>query len=201
MSSSRSGQRGGSGPSSSLSVLEEKAKQYIQADIRLLSGCRDEQTSADVKDVKAYYKTKSVKKISHSSSSSQSYFSLSSWFGGGGKKKSEDPEKADKSGGAFTACLLKVLYENTDKSITFHKLLFDMRKQLSSKKFTQIPQLSSSRCLNLSQPFSLTSNESFITKKGSTGSGTKHALMIGINYVGMDCELSGCHNDVHSVRK
>ena len=29
--------------------------------------------------------------------------------------------------------------------------------------------------------------------------GTKRAVMIGINYVGQDGELSGCHNDVKHV--
>ena len=30
-------------------------------------------------------------------------------------------------------------------------------------------------------------------------SGTKRALLIGINYYGSQCELSGCINDIHNV--
>ena len=30
--------------------------------------------------------------------------------------------------------------------------------------------------------------------------GTKRAVMVGINYVGQEGELSGCHNDVKHVR-
>lgn len=34
--------------------LVEKAKQYIPADVRLISGCKDEQTSADVSNVESF---------------------------------------------------------------------------------------------------------------------------------------------------
>jgi len=42
-------------------------------------------------------------------------------------------------------------------------------------------------------------NEHFhVVPAGSEG--TKRAVMIGINYVGQEGELSGCHNDVKHVR-
>ena len=69
-----------SGGLGSMRVLEEKAKKYIPADVRLLAGCRDEQTSADLKDATKYYSNKKKK-----SSSSSSAFSFSSWLGGGGR--------------------------------------------------------------------------------------------------------------------
>ena len=54
----------------------------------------------------------------------------------------------------------------------------------------QIPQLSSSRPMDIHEKF-------HIVPEGSEG--TKRAVMIGINYVGQDGELSGCHNDVNNV--
>lgn len=39
------------------------------------------------------------------------------------------------------------------------------------------------------------------TASGTKTSGAKRALLIGINYVGTDNELNGCHNDVDSVAK
>lgn len=56
---------------------------------------------------------------------------------------------------------------------------------------SQIPQLSSSRPMDMKQPF-------HIVPEGSTG--TRRAVMIGINYRGQEGELSGCQNDVKNVR-
>ena len=195
-----------SGELGSMRLLEEKAKKYIPADVRLLAGCRDEQTSADLKDATQYYNHGNKKK------SSSSAFSFSSWLGGGSKKSSSNQEnpldgsEKNAGGGAFTACLLKVLWDismrgtknSGQTTTTYQELLFGLRDQLKRKGFTQIPQLSSSRCLNLSQPFSIYGTDE---NNGGDGGGTKRALMIGINYKGMPCELSGCHNDVNSVSK
>jgi hypothetical protein len=66
-----------------------------------------------------------------------------------------------------------------------------VRDTLQTKGYEQIPQLSSSRPTNLDEPFSLVP-EGF--------SGTRRAVMVGINYVGDDPgELRGCHNDVLNV--
>ena len=62
-----------------------------------------------------------------------------------------------------------------------------MRGVLSEKSYEQIPQLSSSRAMDVETKFDLTP-EDF--------SGTKRAVLIGINYVGQSGELAGCHNDV-----
>ena len=61
-----------------------------------------------------------------------------------------------------------------------------MREILAKSKYSQVPQLTSSRQLDVHSPFE-------IVPAGSTG--TKRAVMIGINYVGQQGELSGCHND------
>ncbi len=67
-----------------------------------------------------------------------------------------------------------------------------MRVILREKGFDQIPQLSSSRNLDVDTKFDLTP-EDF--------SGTKRAVMIGINYVGQQGELAGCHNDVLNMKE
>ncbi len=65
-----------------------------------------------------------------------------------------------------------------------------MREILAASKYTQIPQLTSSRQLDVHSPFE-------IVPAGCTG--TKRAVIIGINYVGQQGELSGCHNDAHNM--
>mmetsp|Transcript_2251 Transcript_2251/g.6623 ORF Transcript_2251/g.6623 Transcript_2251/m.6623 type:complete len:273 (+) Transcript_2251:234-1052(+) len=57
-------------------------------------------------------------------------------------------------------------------------------------RYTQIPQLSSSRQMDLASDFELDTDKA---------AGGKKALLIGINYVGQQGELRGCHNDVDSM--
>lgn len=128
----------------------------IPADVRMISGCHDSQTSADVSNV--------------------SQFSL--------------PDPAGRSGGACTSALLKTLYHEGGENMSFVEVLINMRKILSTGSYTQIPQLSASRKMDINEQFS-------IVRKGS---GNKRALLIGINYVGQQGQLSGCHNDVGNIR-
>ncbi len=104
------------------------------------------------------------------------------------------PDPAGRAGGACTSTLLNVLYKDkvrpADKS--FKDVLLEMREILDSKGFTQIPQLSSSRNLDVETKFD-------ITPDGFHG--TKRAVMIGINYVGQQGELAGCHNDVLNMKE
>ena len=131
------------------------AEKAIPAEVHMISGCMDEQTSADVSNVAS--------------------FSL--------------PDPAGKAGGALTSSLLKVLYADHHapaEDLSFQDVLTKVRGVLQGR-YTQIPQLSSSRPMDVSSPFE-------IVPKGCTG--TKRALLIGINYVGQQGQLSGCHNDV-----
>jgi hypothetical protein len=129
-----------------------KAEKAICANVRMLSGCKDEQTSADVNNV-----------------------SDLGWSGNLG------------AGGACTNALLKSVSECPT---TWIGLLQRMQKNLKSKRFPQIPQLSASRKLDLNAPFDV-----------MTPASTSHkALLIGINYKGQKAELSGCHNDVAAMK-
>jgi hypothetical protein len=66
-----------------------------------------------------------------------------------------------------------------------------MRQNLKSQRYEQIPQLTSSRKIDVHQAVS------FINPQGN---GTKRAVLIGINYVGQQGQLSGCHNDVGNMK-
>jgi hypothetical protein len=98
------------------------------------------------------------------------------------------PEKA---GGACTNALLAV-HQQTGGSLSFGDLLIEMQKVLKKRRYTQIPQLSSSKQVDLKQ-------EKFsVTNKNP--SGRTRALLIGINYFGQKGELSGCVNDVKQMK-
>eukprot|EP00934_Nitzschia_sp_Nitz4_P001022 Nitzschia sp. Nitz4//scaffold57_size113557//106873//108113//NITZ4_004009-RA/size113557-augustus-gene-0.185-mRNA-1//-1//CDS//3329554900//1022//frame0 len=139
----------------------QNAIKAIPAEIHMISGCRDEQTSADVSNVAS--------------------FSL--------------PDPKGRAGGALTSALLNVTYadhENTGADLSFQDTLLAVRDVLKQKGFSQIPQLSSSRPVNIQNTFDLVPDNM---------SGTRRAVMIGINYVGQNGELRGCHNDVHNMKE
>jgi len=142
--------------------LAERAEQAIPAEFRMISGCEDKQTSADVSNVNSFML----------------------------------PDPAGRAGGACTSALLNVLYADKkvpDEDLSFQDVLMQMRTMLSEKGYEQIPQLSASRPLDIETKFDITPNEGF--------SGTKRAVMIGINYVGQNGELAGCHNDVLNMKE
>lgn len=63
------------------------------------------------------------------------------------------PDPAGKAGGACTSTLLKVLNENKGRQMSWIDLLKRMRSVLKQKGFDQVPQLSSSRMLDVGNPF------------------------------------------------
>jgi len=147
-------------PSDPTVDFSRQAEQLIPAEVLMISGCRSEQTSADVSNV-----TSSV----------------------GGNL----PKPAGRSGGACTSALLGLLYEKHDQKLTFQQVLLDLRQSLVQSGFDQIPQLTSSRPLELKNtPYSLVK-----------GGGARRALLVGINYVGQSGQLNGCINDVLNMKK
>lgn len=98
----------------------------IGADIRMISGCEDHQTSAD-----GTFKGYSRSPLSHTSTvSSVAAFSL--------------PNPCGRAGGACTSTLLNILYkdhQDTSEDLTFTDVMEQMRVNLKAKKFTQIPQV------------------------------------------------------------
>lgn len=135
------------------------AEKAIPAEVHMISGCMDSQTSADVSNVAS--------------------FSL--------------PDPAGKAGGALTSSLLNVLYSDhraPAQDLSFQDVLVKVRGTLTGK-YTQIPQLSSSRPMDVSSPFE-------IVPKGCTG--TRRALLIGINYIGQRKSKCASVRSVRSVR-
>lgn len=95
------------------------------------------------------------------------------------------------AGGACTNAMLSTVLKDEAVAPTWLELIEGMRGILAEKNFTQVPQLSSSRPLELKEKFSVT----------GAGGGKKRALLIGINYVGQQGELKGCHNDVVMMKQ
>eukprot|EP01061_Rhynchopus_euleeides_P004297 TRINITY_DN1355_c1_g1_i1.p1 TRINITY_DN1355_c1_g1~~TRINITY_DN1355_c1_g1_i1.p1 ORF type:complete len:330 (+),score=159.38 TRINITY_DN1355_c1_g1_i1:60-1049(+) len=89
------------------------------------------------------------------------------------------------AGGACTHALLASTYKPNDA--TWMQLLRQMRTILRKKRYEQVPQLSTSRKVDLHNQFEIC----------GALDGTHRALLIGINYVGhQQGRLSGCVNDV-----
>lgn len=144
-----------------MSSAVEQAEKLIPAEVRMFSGCRDEQTSADVSNVATF----------------------------------QLPDPAGRAGGACTSAMLKVLYDDhkkVEEDLSFEAVLMKMREILSHGKYTQIPQLTSSRPMDIHTTFDLV--------PPSCEGGTRRAILIGINYIGAPSGvLSGCHNDVKNM--
>jgi metacaspase-1 len=103
------------------------------------------------------------------------------------------PDPAGRAGGACTSAMLQVLYndhKDTSGDLTFQQVLLKMRNVLAKGSYSQIPQLTSSRPLNIQQKFDLVPPQC---------TGTRRAILIGINYTGQQGQLSGCHNDVKNM--
>ncbi|KAL7462889.1 hypothetical protein ACHAXS_003261 [Conticribra weissflogii] len=105
------------------------------------------------------------------------------------------PDPAGRRGGACTAALLQVLY-NEDKGaqdnsadMSWVEVLRAMRENLAAQGYSQVPQLSSSRIIDVNEKMEIVKDPE----------GAKRAVLIGINYVGQQGELSGCHNDVKNI--
>ena len=115
--------------------FQTRAIEAVPGDVKMISGCRDDQTSADVHDV--------------------SQFGL--------------PASPPGAGGACTNSLLKAIKDSSDPC--WMGILKQTRSILKEKRFTQVPQMSTSRSLNMTKPFEVI-----------TGPGNTKSLFIGINY-------------------
>jgi len=107
------------------------------------------------------------------------------------------PNTAGKAGGACTSTLLKVFNETNNplQTMSWLDLLHRMRGVLEQKGFDQIPQLSSSRMLDANSPFEI------VPQRSIQMGAARRAILIGINYVGQEGQLSGCHNDVKNIKR
>ena len=169
--SNRNSNNNNRGPANPSDDFSRQTSHLIPAEVRLLSSCHSVQSSVDA---------------------------ASAYEGG-------LPDPVKRAGGVATAAYLQVLYaaaklqqnssrypNNARQGLTFQQILLEMRVLLKEQGYDQIPQLTSSRPLELQKtPFDL---------GASRVGGTKRALLVGINYYGQEGQLSGCHNDIHSVQ-
>lgn len=87
-------------------------------------------------------------------------------------------DPAGRAGGALTSTLLKILYadeKTPEEDLSFTQVLTSVRQHLKKDRYSQIPQLSSMNPIDLETKFDLVPE---------TATGTRRAVMIGINYVG-----------------
>jgi len=138
----------------------------IPAEIHMISGSHDAQTSADVFNT--------------------GQFQL--------------PDPAGRAGGACTSALLKTLYRLEEQGgangkVSWVQLLRTMRGELRQMGYDQVPQLTSSRLIDVNKPMYM------VPPDFKPAAGRKRAILIGINYVGQQGQLSGCHNDVKNIKK
>jgi len=142
--------------------FEASKPDELRKDVRMISGCQDKQTSADVSNVSSF----------------------------------QLPDPAGRAGGACTSTLLKILYADEqvpEEDLSFTEVLEQMREHLDEGGYSQIPMLSSLNPIDVDHKFDLVPD---------TATGTRRAVMIGINYVGdSPGELSGCWNDVLNMKK
>lgn len=145
--------------------FDNQVKHLIPAEVCMISGCHSLETSADVSNIHR--------------------------IDGQGNL----PAPEGRAGGACTTALLSILYDSHEKGekATFQQILLELRRKLAQSGMMQVPQLTSSRPLELEEtPFSLRSRAQ---------GGTQRALLVGINYYGQTGQLSGCINDVMNVKK
>ena len=153
-----------------------QAEQLIPAEFIMISGCEDAQTAMDVGNA-------------------------ASWL----------PNPNGRAGGACTSNLLELLYDHdkhnkygnrnsnaTTTPFTFQQLLRSLRSKIEDQGLPQIPQLTSSRPVDINTTtFTVFEHN---TTQDNTNCGTKRALLIGIKYEGQNGQLKGCANDAYHMR-
>jgi hypothetical protein len=94
----------------------------------------------------------------------------------------ELPNPAGRAGGACTSALLQVLYRHKHAAapMSWVECLRKMRTELQQMGYDQIPQLTSSRLIDVNKPMLICPPNSH---------GRKRALLIGINYTGQQGQL------------
>lgn len=97
-----------------------------------------------------------------------------------------------RAGGACTSALLQVLYrdgEHASDDKSWVDTLREMRNNLRKMGYDQVPQLTSSRMIDVNKIMHIVPPE--------CANGRRRAVLIGINYVGQQGQLSGCHNGAY----
>jgi hypothetical protein len=132
------------GDATGFKVEEQQNIGVHVGDVVAITGCRSDQTSADVGDVSQQFH---LKAIGSSVWSVQGHLVIDSQRAQGGKN--------DGAGGALTTAFLETLANDSEHKLSYLDLLEEVRKGLSSKGFAQVPQFATSLVVDLQQPFAL----------------------------------------------
>jgi hypothetical protein len=115
-------------------AFEDQKPDAMKNSIRMISGCEDAQTSADVSNVNSF----------------------------------QLPDPAGRAGGACTSTLLRILYKDDEvpeDTLSFTQVLEQMREDLASNGYEQIPQLTSSIPIDLNTDFDLVPSSATGTRR------------------------------------
>merc|ERR1712087_690175 len=108
-----------------------------------ITGCRSDQTSADVGDVSAQF---GIKEGTHSNQPSTLLFEKAQVVRGGDNQN---------AGGALTSALVEVLQNGVPADLTYIGVMEKIRQELSTQGFSQVPQFASSLVVDPQQHFAL----------------------------------------------
>lgn len=142
------------GDSSGFKVEEQENVDLHIGDVIAITGCRSDQTSADVGDVSQQFHLRDV-------GESGAHLVID---------KQRTNENSAGAGGALTTGLLEALQEQSTKPLSYLELLEKVRKELASKGFSQVPQVVTSLVIDLKQDFAL--DTTFVPDEDSKASQT-----------------------------
>jgi hypothetical protein len=102
------------------------------------------------------------------------------------------PDPQGKAGGACTSALLQVIYRENNRNASWSSVLGSMKQVLDGRGLEQVPQLMSSRPMEVDKPMDI------VPMKHP---GSKRAVLIGINYSGKKGQLSDCHAHAEHMKE
>lgn len=159
-----------------------QAQKTIPAEIHMISGCQDSQTSVSLVEtslwilfVDAFRSTLEDFAGPPLRQSHRRFHTVltfvhrpisAMWL------PSRCPTQREKPVGALTSCLLNVTYKdhkNTGSDLSFQDTLMKVREELSQKGYEQIPHLTSSRPMDIHKKFDIVPDDM---------TGTKRAVMM-----------------------
>ena len=109
----------------------------------------------------------------------------------------EDADEPSVMGGKSFKSGYSVDFGNSEAhfQITWAALLRQLKSEFKEIGYSQVPKLTTTRKIDLSKPFSLTSEEFDVTKN------KKRSLLIGCNYRNMEgATLKASHDDIRSMK-
>jgi len=130
------------GDSAGFKVEEQQNADLHVGEVVAFTGCRSDQTSADVGDVSQQFHLKAI-----GGDDSRGSLVIDSQRATGGSGSG--------AGGALTTALLEALEKTPSQKRSYLDLLEEVRQNLAGKGFAQVPQVATSLVVDLKQPFAL----------------------------------------------